>query len=174
MGVLPVSNLPPPQLSSDGRWRWDGEQWVPVKPPSSKQPELGGPGAPQLSTDGRWWWNGYEWAPAEPASSKRTKPPGAGALANIAAGCGLIVLVSPIGIGLAEAPPGQAYDTGFALGVLALPLSCGVLGLALGVLALVFPGQGHDHSLRRRLAWVGIGAALAFVPFMAWVLSSVS
>lgn len=177
LGVIPMSNLtalPPPQQSSDGRWRWDGQQWVPIEPTSSKQAGLRGPGAPQLSTDGRWWWNGYEWVPAEPISStSEVKPRGAGALANIAAGFGLVALVSPIGVGFVEAPPGQAYDTGFLLEVLSLPLSCAILGLVLGVLALGFPGHGHDRSLRRRVAWAGIAGALAFAAFAAWGLSVV-
>ena len=39
------------QLSPDGRYRWDGAQWVPVVT-----------SAP-VSADGRWSWNGVQWMP---------------------------------------------------------------------------------------------------------------
>ncbi|HET7243339.1 MAG TPA: hypothetical protein VFJ07_00790 [Streptosporangiaceae bacterium] len=51
---------------------------------------------------------------------------------------------------------GTVYDWGTALAILAMPLT----GAALAVLALVFPGHGHDRSLRRRMAWGGIAASL--------------
>ena len=76
--VLAMSNLtaqPPPQLSLDGRWRWDGTRWVPVK--LSKRPDRLGPGAPQLSPDGQWWWTGYQWVPAKAASIPPSPPQGA-------------------------------------------------------------------------------------------------
>jgi hypothetical protein len=46
---------PPPMLSSDWRWYWDGLGWRPVPPP----------GAP-VSPDGYQWWNGYQWVPLPP------------------------------------------------------------------------------------------------------------
>jgi hypothetical protein len=91
----------------------------------------------------------------------RSKPPtplGAGALANIAAGFGLFALVTllPALVALAQPPPGTTYGWGDAPYLLAVPLT----GAVFGVLALVFPGHGHDRPLRRRLAWVGIAASL--------------
>jgi hypothetical protein len=52
---------------------------------------------------------------------------------------------------------GAAFNWGAALAVLAVPLT----GAVLGALALIFPGHEHDRSLRRRVAWGGIAAALA-------------
>ncbi len=37
---------PPGQLSSDGKWYWDGSQW-----------------APSMSPDGHYRWNGSQWLP---------------------------------------------------------------------------------------------------------------
>ncbi len=39
------------QLSPDGRYVWNGTQWVPSAPPQ------------QMSADGRWVWNGLRWMP---------------------------------------------------------------------------------------------------------------
>lgn len=170
-----MSNLtaqPPPQRSKDGRWRWDGHQWVLLKPRSSRPSYLPGPGAPQLSSDGRWWWNGYQWVPADPASSKPPKPPGPGALANIAAGFGLFALITllPGLVALMQPPPGTTYGWGDAPYLLPVPLT----GAVFGVLALVFPGHGHDRRMRRRLAWVGIAASLASAAGVLWFLALAS
>jgi hypothetical protein len=69
---------PPPQLSQDGHWRWDGHQWEPTQPPSPEHRKRSGPVSAQLSPDGCWWWNGREWAPAEairprPRASRRRR-----------------------------------------------------------------------------------------------------
>jgi hypothetical protein len=93
-------------------------------------------------------------------------PPGA--LANIAAGFGLSALVAlPIVLyALAYYLSGTAYSWGTALAVLAVPL----MGAVVGMLALVFPGHGHDRSLRRRVAWGGIAASLASaVVLLVWL-----
>jgi hypothetical protein len=45
---------PSVQYSPDGRYFWDGQQWVPVAPP---------PPAVQLSPDGRYSWDGQQWVP---------------------------------------------------------------------------------------------------------------
>lgn len=138
-----------------GRWRWDGNQWVPAKPTSSKRPGLPGPGKPQLSSDGRWWWNGYQWVPARPVLSKQTRPPGPGPLAAIAAGLGIFAVVF-----IPASLLGAGSDLGYAIGVLSVILSLAVVGMICGVLALVFPGHGHDRSLRRRVAGGGVAASL--------------
>lgn len=39
------------QVSPDGRYRWNGAQWVPVV------------AAAPVSADGRWSWNGVQWVP---------------------------------------------------------------------------------------------------------------
>ena len=46
-----------PQLSPDGKWVWDGKQWLPV---SAASPP---PRPPQISPDGKWVWNGKQWLP---------------------------------------------------------------------------------------------------------------
>ena len=43
----------PPQYSADGRWWWNGQQWI----AAHRAP-------PQYSADGRWWWNGQQWIQA--------------------------------------------------------------------------------------------------------------
>lgn len=165
-----MSNLtaqPPPQLSKDGRWRWDGHQWVLVKARSSRPSPLPGPGAPQHSPDGRWWWNGYQWVPAKPGSAGPPEPRGPGALANIAGGLGMGALVGlPVALyALAYYLSGTAYGWGTILAIVAVPLA----GAVLGVLALVFPGHGHDRSLRRRVAWSGIAASVASAAGVLWM-----
>lgn len=171
-----ITAHPPPQLSEDGRWRWDGTQWVPVR--SSKRSGLPGPGAPQLSSDGRWWWNGYEWVPATPASSKSPKPPGGpGVLAILAASFGGWALLFTFGPFFDEPPLVGDYDVmGHARDVLGVPSvlwAPAVLALVFGVLALVFPGHGHNRGLRRFLAWGGIAISLAFAAYVAVLLSVV-
>jgi hypothetical protein len=44
-----------PQISPDGRWIWDGKQWLPVANPSSRPL--------QVSPDGKWVWDGTRWLP---------------------------------------------------------------------------------------------------------------
>jgi len=46
-----------PQLSPDGKWVWDGKQWLPVTGASPP------PRPPQLSPDGKWVWDGKQWLP---------------------------------------------------------------------------------------------------------------
>jgi len=46
-----------PQLSPDGKWVWNGKQWLPV---SAASPP---PRPPQISPDGKWVWDGKQWLP---------------------------------------------------------------------------------------------------------------
>jgi hypothetical protein len=56
---------PPVQYSPDGRYFWDGQQWIPVAP---------APAPVQLSPDGRHSWDGQQWVPV--ASSPPRVGPG--------------------------------------------------------------------------------------------------
>lgn len=48
-----MSDMKPGAVSSDGRWAWDGSQWVPRSaPPQTTSP------------DGLWVWDGSRWQPA--------------------------------------------------------------------------------------------------------------
>jgi hypothetical protein len=97
-------------------------------------------------------------------------------LATLAAGSGLFALLVLPGLmlGIMESPPGSGSGWGGAFAVLAVPVSGAVLGVVLGVLALVFPGDGHDRSLRRRVAWGGIAASLASAAGVWWFVSAAS
>jgi hypothetical protein len=69
------------QLSDDGQWWWDGNQWQPVPdagaapaqastaeatPASGADPaSASSQGAGQLSEDGQWQWDGSQWQPAQ-------------------------------------------------------------------------------------------------------------
>jgi len=44
-----------PLISPDGRWIWDGRQWLPFANPSSRPL--------QTSPDGKWMWDGSQWLP---------------------------------------------------------------------------------------------------------------
>jgi peptidoglycan hydrolase-like protein with peptidoglycan-binding domain len=50
------------QLSEDGQWQWDGEQWQAASGGSGRQ--TGGGHAGQLSEDGQWQWDGTSWQAA--------------------------------------------------------------------------------------------------------------
>lgn len=54
-----------PHLSPDGRWWWDGAQWVPANQPAPPP----APATLRLSPDGRYQWNGQAWVPVVPTSS---------------------------------------------------------------------------------------------------------
>lgn len=164
-----VTTQPPPQLSLDGRWRWDGTQWTCVKP-SKRWSDPRGPGAPQASPDGRWWWtgwNGYRWVPADQASFKPPKAPGlAPARLAVIFGLGALVLLPPTLLfmmeGTYDTPSGEQGPWGWdgILTGLLLPFAGVVLGVVFGVQALVSLRQRDDRS-QRRMAWVGIAASLA-------------
>lgn len=172
-----MSNLttqPPAQLSKDGRWRWDGSQWVLVKPRSSRPSHLPGPGAPQHSADGRWWWNGYRWMPATSASSKPLSPRGSGALPKIAIGFGafaIIMLLSWLFYWSDVTSGGSPPDRADALiGLLTVPLPAAVLGTVLSVLALISAGrEKYDRSSRQRMAWGGIATCLPCAALVLWL-----
>ena len=47
----------PPQWSADGRWWWDGGQWVPRQaPPQPLVAPSPGPTGPSPRRGARWWW----------------------------------------------------------------------------------------------------------------------
>lgn len=70
---------PPPQVSPDGKFYWDGAQWVPVQhrpaEASTATTETATPasttnvivrGGRSLSPDQRFWWDGAQWLPYRP------------------------------------------------------------------------------------------------------------
>ena len=61
-----VASKPAERLSADGKWRWDGTQWVARVQVAVKTPAVVG----QLSADGRWRWNGREWKDATKAHTQ--------------------------------------------------------------------------------------------------------
>lgn len=60
---------PPPQVSPDGKFYWDGQRWGPM-------PE---PPPPLVSPDGLFYWDGERWvptpAPAPLGVARRVPPP---------------------------------------------------------------------------------------------------
>ena len=44
---------PPPQVSPDGRFYWNGERWVLMQVPAP----------PLVSPDGQFYWDGVRWEP---------------------------------------------------------------------------------------------------------------
>lgn len=90
----------PATLSPDGRWRWDGTQWVqaaaPAPSPATLSPDgrsswdgtqwvataVPAPAPAALSPDGRWGWDGTQWIPVgPPAPQTRQAQARVGALA---------------------------------------------------------------------------------------------
>ena len=67
---------PPPQVSPDGRFYWDGDSWVPLERPRetamSNVPDSSSSNVGQLSADGHWWWNGQTWIPAAQVHGEST------------------------------------------------------------------------------------------------------
>ena len=70
---------PPPQVSPDGKFYWDGARWVPVEHGSAEAPspstETATPSATTnviarggrwLSPDQKFWWDGGQWLPYRP------------------------------------------------------------------------------------------------------------
>src|SRR5579859_4356694 len=55
---MTTARHPPPVISTDGRWWWDGSRWRSL-----------------LSPDGRWWWNGQGWVPALGSTPSRPLAP---------------------------------------------------------------------------------------------------
>ncbi len=157
MLAMDLTAQPPPQLSQDGHWRWDGQRWVPIQPP------LRGPVPAQRSADGHWWWNGRRWVPAEAVFRPRHRT--AGTLANAALLSGLL----PFGAAVILAFGTQAGVEGsskFSPATMIVTLAaCAAPGLILGVLALVRPA--HGHNLRRRWTVAGIGIVLALLGSIA-------
>ena len=73
-------------VSSDGRWVWDGSQWV----PRSASPQT-------TSPDGLWVWDGASW---QPAAAGRKQLPMKRVLALTAGICGVVALLVLIGSAL--------------------------------------------------------------------------
>lgn len=160
---------PPPQLSDDGLWRWDGSQWTLVKPKTSKPSYLPGPSTPQVSPDGRWWWVGYQWVPADPASPKPPQPgmPPGRTPAKLAFIFGLVALgllpftLFTIMQGRYDANGlNVPYSLSDVVVILALHLAVAVAGVVFGVRALLSRKQRDARSSQRRMAWGGIAASL--------------
>ena len=55
--------MQPGEISDDGEWLWDGNEWVPA-PPKAVVVSSG-----NLSHDGEWLWDGNNWIPAPPNRS---------------------------------------------------------------------------------------------------------
>jgi peptidoglycan hydrolase-like protein with peptidoglycan-binding domain len=54
------------EMSPDGAYQWDGQQWQPVnqsEEPASAEGADGGSQVGQLSPDGAYQWDGQQWAP---------------------------------------------------------------------------------------------------------------
>jgi hypothetical protein len=92
-----------------------------------------------------------------------------GALPKLAVGFGAFALFFMLMglIGIADMRTG-GYQPGWGdvFGACAVTLP----GTVFGVLALVFPGHGHDRSGRRFLAWVGIATSLISTAFLCLLL----
>jgi hypothetical protein len=126
---------PPPQYSSDRRWWWTGDRWVPVSPP-------------QYSPDRRWWWTGDRWVPVPPQVVARINWWAWAALA-----VGVLPFLSPLVFGvvvgvLDERSGGTSYGLSDALPVAGLA----VPGVVLSVVGIL---------VSRRRGGVGVWTAVA-------------
>lgn len=66
---------PPPLVSPDGRFYWDGEKWVPMPAASVPQPQPVPQQLRQLSPDGMYYWDGHRWVrTAGPTQPPTTHP----------------------------------------------------------------------------------------------------
>lgn len=126
-------------LSPDGRFYWDGYQWV---------------SRPPLTPDGRFYWNGHRWMPLGLQSAVRpSRKPLFGWLGVGAAWVALILTISLLSMpmllvaGLEVAMPLIMALAGFVLGsqgsltqrLLAwIPATLAVLATVLAVVALAF------------------------------------
>jgi hypothetical protein len=75
------------QLSEDGKYWWDGADWLTVPEDAGEQPAQVG----QLSEDGQWQWDGSAWQPADGGSGGGGSGGGSGGsgLAEALAGSGI-------------------------------------------------------------------------------------
>ncbi len=95
--VASAAPSPPPQVSPDGKFYWDGQRWVPMQAALAPEP----PQPRQLSPDGKYYWDGERWVPVALMDEEGiARPPKKGhALRNVSLGClGLIVLLFVIGL----------------------------------------------------------------------------
>ena len=58
-----MGSAAPPQFSPDGRWWWDGSQWIPAPMPQMPPATTSSTLVRQFSADGRFWWDGQRWLP---------------------------------------------------------------------------------------------------------------
>jgi hypothetical protein len=108
--------------TSDGRYQWDGQRWVPTPlgirtgiAPSAPLTEPDAP--PQHSPDGRFWWDGNQWIPVPPQVSSPGYP-------------------SPYGYQLPPSPA-QHFSSGF--------MGCLGVGAAIIVVIIVLAIIGSSH-----------------------------
>jgi hypothetical protein len=69
----PLQQFQTGNVSPDGQWRWNGQQWAPNAPqsPHPQQFQSGG-----MSPDGRWKWEGQQWVPnAQPVQQQPQRSP---------------------------------------------------------------------------------------------------
>jgi hypothetical protein len=136
---------PPPQLSSDGHWRWDGHQWEPV------QPGQRGFVPAQLSSDGQWWWNGKRWVPAKAA----LRPHQTG-LAAWALGLGLIPFAAAFAVALGTQPGVSGWSKLTSASIFITLVVCAAPGLTVGILVLTRTAPGPYQRRSWNMAGIGI------------------
>lgn len=101
------------QLSEDGCWWWDGQQWHPA-----------------LSEDGRWRWTGSEWVPTNVPAQAEASPSrrqtgwlhGKGATGPLLIGVGVVATVVVFAFSLTQSDPVNAfvkYEGVIAIGLMA-------------------------------------------------------
>lgn len=72
---IPAANAPPPDVpplktkTPDGRAEWDGKEWVPIDGASSPTPGVPPPKMTTKSPDGQWEWYG-SWRPTTPTKDR--------------------------------------------------------------------------------------------------------
>jgi hypothetical protein len=140
---------PPPQLSQDGRWRWDGNQWEPVRPHQR------GPVPAQRSADGQWWWEGRWWVPAEAVLR-----PHQTRLASWALLLGLIPFAVAFLMALGTQPGVEGWSKFSPATIIVMVAVCAVPGLIAGIRVLTRPVPGPDQRRRQVMASIGIVLAL--------------
>ncbi|WP_148573063.1 hypothetical protein [Nocardioides caldifontis] len=110
-----------PQVSPDGKFVWDGHNWVPTRQPTQQQPQ-----GRQTSPDGRFWWDGRQWVPVQQPPQAPHQAPS---------------YVAPYPTG--QEPPKRGMATGLkVLVALAALFAVGVVGLV--VLAVVVGDPNSD------------------------------
>jgi hypothetical protein len=151
---------PPPQLSQDGHWRWDGHQWEPAQPSSPEHRKRSGPVSAQLSPDGQWWWTGREWVPAE-----ALKPDRRGDRAATALGLGFLPLGAAFAMSLGTQAGVEGWSKFSPAAIIIILAVCAAPALIVGTLVLARPAP--SPGLRRRRIMASIGIALALLGSIA-------